>query len=114
MDDRHLGMPVADDALTTPSALRTLITRRRAAGPATVDDQYDRGRPDCPVQLRARGSDHQGRGVDVVRLRLRRPDPAQHAQRTPVGFQKSVTVAEQQLYPTRSYSLIKHQELDGV
>jgi hypothetical protein len=44
MDDhRYLSMPVADDKLSALTSLWGPITRRRAAGPATVDDQYDRG-----------------------------------------------------------------------
>ncbi|MBV8997075.1 MAG: hypothetical protein JO287_26040 [Pseudonocardiales bacterium] len=42
-DHRSLTMPVADDEPSTPASLRASLPRRRAAGPATVDDQYDRG-----------------------------------------------------------------------
>ena len=36
-------MPIADDKPNTRTFTRAHITRRRAAGPATVDGQYDRG-----------------------------------------------------------------------
>jgi hypothetical protein len=42
-DDRRAGMPVADEELSTGSSLPADIEDRRAAGPATVDGQYDRG-----------------------------------------------------------------------
>ena len=37
-----VSVPVADDALDTDAATLAHVTRRRAAGPATVDEQYDR------------------------------------------------------------------------
>ncbi|HET9254752.1 MAG TPA: hypothetical protein VFO16_06070 [Pseudonocardiaceae bacterium] len=36
-------MPATDDELNARTCIRAYLTRRRAAGPVTVDGQYDRG-----------------------------------------------------------------------
>jgi hypothetical protein len=42
-DDRFISAPVADEELSTRASIRAHVQRHRAAGPATVDDQYNRG-----------------------------------------------------------------------
>jgi hypothetical protein len=50
MEDHHsvstpiaVSTPIPDDELNTSASIRTHLTPSRAAGPATVADQYDRG-----------------------------------------------------------------------